>query len=262
MKNMHIGYGDSATGCILEALDNHGLSGDGAVPSRDDFTQGPISDCLIPDGLKQRKKYWASVDQVLGFSFETDTFYDDSMKILDDLEADEITLWVGDSCHDILATGWLISYLEDKDFRWFIVNLANVEAENFIHGSTAVNLAMYSPIDILRLYKYRQPFYAKEKAYFKSKWKKAALENSHYRIQAGSDIKSVNEDYFDAYILSFVPREYESTSNIIGRILRDGKHRISDTTVEWNIRKMIERNLIEAEGDLKSMNSYSIRKYK
>lgn len=260
MKNIHIGYGDSATGCILEALKIHGLPGDGAVPSRDDFTQGPVSESLTPSGVNQRIEYWKLVDRKLGFRFDADTFYNNSMKILDDLQADEITLWVGDSCHDILATGWLISYLEGKNFKWFIVNLTNVEEGDFIQGSPAVNLAMYTPTDIVRLYKYRKPLDAKDKTYFKSKWNKASIENSQYRVQNGGDIISVNEDYFDEYILSHLSVEYELASKFIGRILSDGKHRISDTTVEWNIRKMIDSNLISSEGDLTSMTSYSIRK--
>ena len=245
MKNIHIGYGDSATGCILEAIKIHSLSGDEAIPSRDDFTQGPISDCLLPNGLEQRIEYWESVDKVLRHRFDVRDFYHQSIKILDDLVADEITLWVGDSCHDILATGWLVSYLENKNFNWFYVNLADVNAHYMPRGLPVVNLAMYVPKDLPKLYKYRKPLSSDDKVYYKSIWNKVATENSHYRIKKDGEIISIDEDYYDEYILSHIPEQFESTSKIIGIILRDGAYRISDTTVEWNIKKMVDRELID-----------------
>jgi len=259
LKNIHIGYGDSATGCLLEAMKDHGLPGDDAVPSRDDFTQGPISECLQPNGLEQRIGYWEAVDKVLGFGFDTRTFYNESIRILDELETDEITLWVGDSCHDILATGWLLSYLQGKQFNWFLVDLVNVEKSDYPGEMPAVNLAMYTPDKLIALYKYRRPLDTSNLTYFTSLWKKATEENSHYRIKRGNEIISVKEDYFDDYILSFVPDQFKPTSKIIGDVLRDGRHNISDTTVEWNIRKMIGRSLIVYQGDLNTMSTYSIR---
>ncbi len=249
-KNIHIGYGDSATGCLLEAIRNHGLLGEDAIPSRDDFTQGPISDCLLPNGLNQRIEYWKSVDEVLGFRFEPGDFYNNSIKILEDIEADEVTIWVGDSCHDILATGWLISYLKDKDLKWYVVNLAEVAENDFPGDIPAVNLAMYTPERLKELQKYRKLMLAEDVAYYTSVWTKAAKENGAYRIKKASEIISVDADYFDEYILSHISSQFEQTSKIIGQILRDGRHRISDTTVEWNIRKMMARGVIENEGDL------------
>ncbi len=260
MKNIHIGYGDSATGCILEAIKKHGLAGDGAVPSRDDFTQGPISECLAPNGLNQRIAYWESVGRALDSRFEARVFYNGSIKILDDLEADEVTIWIGDSCHDILATGWLISYLEDKNFKWFIVNLTTIAKNDLLQGLPAVNLAMYAPDEITKLYKYRKLLDSDSINYFISIWNKAASENSHYRIKKENKIISVDEDYFDEYILSHIQSQFEPAKKVIGRILGDGEYRISDTTVEWNIKKMIDRNLVKYEGDLSTMISYNIKR--
>ena len=261
-RHIHIGYGDSATGCLNEAILNHGLAGDHAIPSRDDFTQGPISECLFPNGLNQRITYWKLVDRELGFRFEPKEFYNKSIKILDDLESDEITIWVGDSCHDILATGWLFAYLEHKNFKWFIVNLAEVKKNDQLKEKPVVNLAMYAPNEISNLYSYRRLLDSDDVKFYTSTWKKAALENSHYRIKEENKIISVDEDYFDAYILDHISSKYETVQSIIGRILKAGKHRISDTSIEWNIRKMIKRGLIDFQGDLDSMSLYSIRKNK
>lgn len=259
-RNIHIGFGDSATDCILEAIENSGLSGDGAIPSRDDFTQGPISKCISSDGIYQRIEYWESVNEVLGYINDVSGFYSRSIQLIDILEAEEITIWIGDSCHDILATAWLLSYLKAKNFKWFIVNLTEFDNDNLINGLPAVNLAMYTPNQLRNLYTYRRPMDDSDTYYFATIWQKACSENSHYRIQKDDKIISVDQDYFDQYILSHIQDEYELTSIVIGRILRDGQHRLSDTTVEWNLRKMINKGWLEYQGVLTSMTSYSIRK--
>jgi|TARA_R110000737_G_scaffold286931_1_gene293407 hypothetical protein len=55
LKKNHIGYGDSATGCLKEAIKSYGLPGDKAIPSRDDFTQGPIAECDAEMNTSQRQ---------------------------------------------------------------------------------------------------------------------------------------------------------------------------------------------------------------
>lgn len=260
MKNVHIGYGDSATGCLQEAIDQFGLPGDSAIPSRDDFTQGPISEVLKPRGLVQRIEYWRAVDQALGFRFEPEEFYRNSIQILDDVNTEEITLWVGDSCHDILATGWLISYLKEKPFEWYVVDLSEAAKSHPPHKLPAVNLAMYRPGDVTELYRFRRPMAQADFQFYLSTWTKAASENSPYRIKEGDQIVSVDKDYYDEFILSFIPEHFESTRSIIGAILQDGSRGISDTTVEWNIRKLIDNSTLEYEGHLEDMESYNIRK--
>lgn len=258
MKHLHIGYGDSATACILEAIENHGLPGDGAIPSRDDFTQGPISECLTQNGIHQRVEYWKSVDKVLSFGMDVQEFYLKSIQLLDDIDTDQLTIWVGDSCHDILVTAWLLSFLEKKEIQWFIVNLAYIEIEDMPHGLPVVNLAMYTPHQLSKLWKYRKPLSDEDKTHYISTFQKVSTENSHYRIKDHSQVVSVGENYYDDYILSHIHDEFEPISKVIGRILRDGRQSISDTTIEWNIKKMINRKDIFYTAKLESKNGYSI----
>lgn len=261
MKNhIHIGYGDSANECLLEAIKNYNLPGDASVPSRDDFTQGPINDWLDSSGIHQRIAYWESIDQVLGLGMNVKEFSLASLKILDDIEADEITLWVGDSCHDILATGWLLSYFSKRNLDWYIIDLGKVDAQDLLDDVAAVNLALYTPDKIKGLYTYRKKITNEHKVSFISIWQKACTENSAYRIQKNDKIISVDENHYDDYILSCLNEELESFVNIIRRIMKDGQHRISDTTIQWNIRKLIDQGRIEGEGDLKSLDSYFIKR--
>lgn len=260
IKNIHIGYGDSATGCLKEAIEKQGLSGDDAIPSRDDFTQGPISDCIGKNGVEQRIAYWEKVEEKLKFGMDVRIFYTQSIQLLEEIQADQITLWVGNSCHDILATGWILSFLGQRNFIIYYVDLAKVESQDLPKGLPAVNLAMYTPEEVSNLWKYRTIMTEKSRQYYLETFNKACIENSHYRIQDNDHIVSVGEDYFDSYILSHTGNDFEPCSKVIGRILKEGAHRISDTTIEWNIRKMIDQGVLEFKGSLNDMGSYTIRK--
>lgn len=259
-RHVHIGYGDSATDCLKEAIEKFALPGEDAIPSRDDFTQGPISDCLTGKGVDQRIAYWETMEKVLRFGKEVGPFYKASIELLNTLRSKEITLWVGDSCHDILATGWLLSFLSAYDTSIYFIDLSRVDKEDWVFGKTAVNLAMYTPEQLPKLWKYRKRMDDAEKNKYLDIFKKACQENSPYRIQIEDDIVSVPGDYFDTYILSFIDGEWKLCSHIIGQILKDGEHGISDTTVEWNIRKMIGKGILEYSGSLEGVKSYSIKR--
>ena len=231
-----------------------------AIPSRDDFTQGPLKGWLEGNGVEERIAYWKKINEKLSIKEEVRSFYMDSMKTLDEIEAKQVTIWPGLSCHDILMTGWLLDYLKDRIIDWYIVDLSMVGEDFLVKGKPVVNLAMYTPEKLFDLYKYRRQLSIEDKKHFSEIWNKASEENSSYRIKLGNEILSVGENYYDTYILSFITDEYQVTKFIIGQILRDGLHSISDTTVEWNIRKLIDIGLLEFEGELSTMDLYAVRK--
>ena len=159
-------------------------------------------------------------------------------------------------------TGWLLDYLKDRIIDWYIVDLSMVGEDFLVKGKPVVNLAMYAPEQLSDLYKGNQPMHSEDRSCFSQIWKRLSNENSFYRImeKEESEIISVDENYFDQYILSFITNEFQVTKFIIGQILRDGSHNISDTTIEWNIRKLIDIGILEFEGKLSTMDVYAVRK--
>ena len=183
MKHVHIGYGDSATACLKEAMELHKLPGDDAIPSRDDFTQGPISEWLTGTGIDQRIEYWRSIASKLNHDTEVESFYRRSIHLLEQIQSAQVTLWVGDSCHDMLATGWLLDFFADSDFDWYWIDFASISQNDYPSGLPPVNLAMYSPDQIGKLWKYRKVLDENSKHYFIDAFRRSAKENGHYRIQ-------------------------------------------------------------------------------
>jgi len=254
---IHIAYGDSAAGCLREAIDKHGLPGDGVVPSRDDLTQGPLRGDET-QAYGYRISYWAMIGGELDFDMDVHSFYQESIQLLDSIDDDEVTIWQGDSVHDILATAWLLTHFQDRDLQWSIVDLAQVPLEE---GDTpAINVAMYDPSNITQLYAYRQSLGDQAIQMYFDLWSQMVQENGPYRIIKDRVIRSVDEDFHDQSILSGVSSSYEEAAKVIGMIMRDSEHNLSDTTVEWRIRQLIKANEIESRGELKSMRDYEIRR--
>jgi len=260
MTHLHIGYGDSATACLNEAILNHGLPGVKAIPSRDDFTQGPIPQHSNITDFQVRISYWESLYQVLGYHQDVRKFFLESIRLLQNLQADQITLWVGDSCHDLLATAWLLAFLKEQQSDWQMIDLAKLPEALLPNGEAVVNVALYSPHELSTLYEYRQPLSQEKIKAFANLWDMASKTNSTYRIKENDKIRAVDEDYFDTHILSFLSSDFIPATKVIGNILIDNPFNLSDTTIEWNIRKMIRDGRVAYQGTLASFKDYSIRK--
>lgn len=258
---VHISYGDSAKSCILEAIELHNLVGSKVIVSRDDFTQGPLTGCGPEDDFSSRISYWSIVDREISFGIDVATFYKESIELFDDLDNTEVLVWQGDSAHDILATAWLMYYLQHRNIEWYIIDLGSISPENENNGLPAVNLAMFSPEQVIGLYKYKQVLPSESIQIYIQLWKSMVAQNGAYRIKKGDELISVSEDYHDAFILGHMSTEMEQASKTIGKIMEGSNHSLSDTTIEWRIRKLIELGLVQYEGDLKLMSEYKVRKF-
>ena len=245
---------------MKEAIKSHDLLGDNAIPSRDDFTQGPISECDADMDTSQRQDYWKKIDEEINFGMDVDLFYQESMVLLDQVEDCEVVLWQGDSCHDILASAWLMTYLQNRNLKWSIVDLSQLSPEALNENLPAVNLAMFSPEQVADLHKYKQIVGKEAQQMYRDLWTAMRKENGAYRIKNGHEILSVDEDFHDEYIFSQIPNEWTKASKIIGKTLSNSSHSITDTTVEWRIRNLIQSDKVEYQGELTGMDKYSLKK--
>ena len=260
MNEIHIGFGDSATGCLKEAIKSHALLGDKAIPSRDDFTQGPISECDEEMNTLQRQNYWKTIDAEVNFGMDIDLFYQESMVLLDQVIDCEVVIWQGDSCHDILASAWLMTYLENRNLKWSIIDLSRLSPEELNDGQSAVNLAMFSPEQVVDLYKNKQNIREAAQQMYRDLWVAMRQENGAYRIKNGNEILSVSEDYHDEYIFSQIPNEWTTAPKVIGQTISNSSHTITDTTAEWRIRHLIRSGKVEYQGELTGIDQYSLKK--
>ncbi len=170
-----------------------------------------------------------------------------------------MTIWVGDSCHDILASAWLLTYLKHRNLKWTIVDLARLSPDDINDGFPPVNIAMFSPEQITDLYAYKQTIGVEAQQIYQDLWVIMRQENGAYRVKTGNEISSVNDDYHDEFILSNLSKDWTIAAKVIGKIMGESEHKLSDTTVEWRIRQLIKTGAIEYQGELTGMKEYSVR---
>lgn len=257
---VHIGYGDSARGCLREAMENHGLEGERTIPSRDDFTQGPISHCVVGSDFLQRKEYWTKIQSELGIDMEVDDFYEESLAMIDELVNTDVVIWQGDSAHDILATAWLMTYLDGKEIKWHIIDLGMISPSDLNQGLPAANAAMFSPEEIAGLYRYKQSMGQEAIGIYQDLWSYMAEENAAFRIKNDNQLLSVSEDYHDEFILNNIKENWVLAAGSIGDIMEKSYHSLSDTTVEYRIRQLIKSGKIEYKGELTDVKSYEVKR--
>lgn len=247
---IHIGYGDSATGCIKEAIASFDLPGNNAFPSRDNFTCGPISKCLAKNGSDQRIEFWDHTMKTINYEMFVERFYNSSLQILDDISDSEITLWQGDSCHDILATAWLLEYFSDREIEWSIIDLIHVSPDDLNEGFPPVNVAMFKPEQLPQLYSYCQKIGKEAIEMYRTLWRQMTFENGSYRIFENNQLFSVRDDHYDSFILSCLNEEWQSHQTITSAIIKKSKHSISDTIIQYRMVELMKNKHILLRGAL------------
>ena len=226
---IHIGYGDSAAGCLRESI-KLGMPGNMVVVSRDDFTQGPISDSINDGGLSQRSQYWTSLKILSSQLDDVYEHYNSSIKALDEVtENSKVVLWVGDSAHDQIATSWIITYLRNKNINWQYIDLKEVVTP---YTSVVVNLALLTPEQVTVEFNKVNSISKELQEWYKGLWSRLSEENTQYRIQKGDAIVSVDENYHDQFIISLITKKDQLLGKLMGAIMRNSKHNLTDTTIE------------------------------
>ncbi|MFT4536158.1 MAG: hypothetical protein ACI9P5_003534 [Saprospiraceae bacterium] len=200
------------------------------------------------------------IDEEIHFGLDVDLFYQESMILLDQVLDCEVVIWQGDSCHDILASAWLMTYMENRNLKWSIIDLSRLSPEELNDDLPAVNLALFPPHKVHQLYEYKQTIGKEAQQMYRDLWVSMRQENSAYRIKNSNEILSVSEDFHDEYILSQIPNLWTKASEVINQTISNSSHSITDTTVEWRIRNLIQSDKVNYLGELTGMDKYSLKK--
>jgi len=244
---IHIGYGDSAAGCLRAAIDL-GMPGDHVVVSRDDFTQGPIDDCITDGGLVQRSQYWSTLKTLHSAMKDVKEHYASTLKTLNEIDSNSmIVLWIGDSAHDILASAWLLTYFANKSIDWKYIDLKTVQLESELK---LVNAAMLTPAQITNAYNEIQEMDLSYANNLKTQWSSLTKENAAYRIFENGIVISVNEDHHDEFILSHITKKEQMLGKLMGSIMGKSEHRLTDTTIESRLVALQEKKKVKIELNL------------
>ncbi|MGG3927136.1 DUF3658 domain-containing protein [Metabacillus fastidiosus] len=109
----------------------------------------------------------------------------------------------------------------------------------------------------------------KERKKFEEEWEELSTKKEVLRIWKTGEIHSVDEDYYDDYIINTVrelhnerkDKEFIKSARVIGQVVGYLNQYIGDLYIEYRIRHLIMNGVFEIQGVPKAMRFYSVKLY-
>lgn len=266
---IHIIFGASGEGSLKMVLREMGLEQkDSVIAFRDIFSTGPIWKIDEANGLTRRLK-WLENNMRDEWNEYNIQYFDHTVKQIRAIhDGEQVMIWVADNAHDQTGLHFVVPLL--KNVEIFIINAAKVY-ENLMKSDTIRYFVKHTgEIESEGMMKVYQSGEEKvlsneERGVLEKEWFALADSQETLRIWRDSAIKSVAEDYYDAFIiekasmLQHGQSDLIRTPRLIGEVIGNLDDYISDAFIEYRVRKLIEKGIFDWEGSLKAMRFYKVR---
>lgn len=234
---LEVCFGDSCAGSLKTALrtsdlanlthllDLGKISGDLRLARRDFLDK-----CFYGLSKRMRRKlekdFFDNIDRIINATKDGQT----------------IRIWHADAASDECGLLLLASILKDYDCK--IVE---------VHVHDTVSVAMLGCLEIAdNCDAWTKPIAKDRLEQLDRQWQRLKAEDGELRILENGEIKTVEEDYFDDFILQCVPSQGTiSRRTLVGNVLGSSKHYLHDDFVDYRIEALIEKNEIIDVGTLK-----------
>ncbi|OIK05398.1 hypothetical protein BIV60_27745 [Bacillus sp. MUM 116] len=279
MKVVHILFGVSAAGCFKQVLKQLGAYKDEKVISvQEMFSIGPI--WRFNEEVGTQARYHWMQNNLSDEDGEFDEFkenFNRSVNQIMSIEGDiPIFIWAAENAEEQTGLRFVVDLLKDKNNDIFFMNTTKAFNHLFNKGKRKYTLAHtgeLSPDNLQTIYeKQRQeqsPLAQHEREQYKKEWLSLTENKETLRIWSNGTVQSVTEDYFDELIINRAKKfhgkrktkEFFKSARLIGNVLGHIHldQYISDTFINYRLKKMIENGIFEMEGSLEAMRLYCVR---
>ena len=239
------------------------------IEIKDDYAVGPLTDIYTSEGKEARKDWWRKVLDNGDLSGSVDTGFVNDEKAVEDIKAyldqDEnrdIWIWVAANKHDVCGYYWLMTQLKDYAGRVSVLHLNNLP---FINEKGAIfypeNLHEILPKEFLKAKKLARVITPSEFELDPDEWAKICQSGKYVRILEGAKKLSLHDiDFFDKYLEEFIPSNFQKASRVINTFLSKSRQVTGDAFILWRLKQFIEAGKIEAQGVIKNMKDFEVRK--
>ncbi|TQR19412.1 DUF1835 domain-containing protein [Psychrobacillus vulpis] len=265
---VHIMFGDSPAGSLRITLPKD----EKVIAFSDQFSIGPVNQLHTEKGLEQRKK-WLFLHINLDEQY-THTYIEEFQQTIAEIknisELVPIYIWTANNAHEQTAVRFVIHALKDMRNNIRIINISqnhwSTEAEEYFPLNTGEvtheNLKV-----VYEANKNIQPLTVQVRNKYAEEWRNLAVTKEVLRIWENDQIKSVPENYFDAYITDRARHLHNKQTNpdfmksarLIGEVIGHLNQYIGDEFIEYRVRKLILNGVFEIEGVPKAMRFYSVK---
>ncbi|MEO6837926.1 MAG: DUF1835 domain-containing protein [Ginsengibacter sp.] len=266
---MHIVFQQADIDTLSKSFDLDESLRSEIIEIKDDFAVGPIKDIYSDEGIEVRKEWWRKVLSGGDYNAHVDTGEVNDQKavekIIEKLKSDEqetAWIWVAPNKHDVSGYYWLISQLNHFVDKIFILSLNNLP---FINEKGQIfypgNLFEIPAREFLKAKKLARPITASEFEIDPDEWTKICNEDKMVRIlEGGKKLSQHDASYFDKFILEFITPDWQKANKVIHQFLNKSKQITGDAYMLWRLKEMIASNTIDAQGELKNMKDFEVKK--
>jgi len=223
---------------------------------KDDYAVGPVIDIYDEYGYQQRRDWWRELLKHSPYE-EQINIVDDKLTVnqllqkLDNTESEEVWIWMGQNAHDVCGYYWLMSQLKNYQSRIHVLYLNNLP---FINEKGLIfypqHLHQIQAKEFLKAKKLARPITLSEFEVDPDEWKKLCNENAIVRfLEGGKKIISKEESFYDKDILNVITSEFQKLNKILQHTLNKMTVKTGDAFLVWRIRKFIEEDKLEMQGD-------------
>ncbi|MDD3161392.1 MAG: DUF3658 domain-containing protein [Bacteroidales bacterium] len=233
----------------------------------DVLTMGPMCDLNCKEDVKKRKAWLektfgdemynelqlSAVDQDIATITAT-------LEVADQIE--DIYIWTGYDAAEMIATARVMNHLISLDKRIYVLDFSNVQVQNIV-GQTVtpkslVQTDSFQIKDVATHFKLQQ---SADLIQWRELWHKNILsESSLLRIlDKDGNIYHKQVEYFDAILLSYVKKEFQKAARVIGETLVDIDFAVGDSYLNWRLKELVLRNVLEFRGKLIEIRDYEVR---
>jgi hypothetical protein len=266
---MHIVFQREDINTLSKSFDLDESLRDEIVEIKDDYAVGPLKDIYSVEGIEERKQWWRQVLSEGDLDGQVETGEVNDSKIVEEIigkllnnPREKIWIWVAPNKHDVSGYYWLMAQLKEFAGRIYILSLNNLP---FINDKGnifyPVNLSEIPPREFVKAKKLARPITPSEFELDADEWTKICNENKMVRILEGAKkLSQHDENFYDKYLLEFISNDWQKANKVIQQFLNKSKHTTGDMFMLWRLKELIANNLIDAQGELKKMKDFEVKK--
>jgi hypothetical protein len=266
---IHIVFQEADVDVLQQAINlDESLYGE-IVQIKDDFAVGPLKDIYTEEGINARKEWWRNVLAGSDIDGKVDDGSVDDVKTVNVLieklnnDPEEVLwIWAAQNKHDVSGYYWLISQLAPFQGRIYILYLNNLpffnEKGNIFYPE---NLFSIPPKEFLKAKKLARLVTASEFEVDADEWKKLCEQGKEVRLlEGGKKIAQYDVDFYDEELKKFITAEWQKAGKVISHFLHKAKHTTGDMFLLWRMKKLLDSDGFEVQGNVKGLKDFEIKK--
>ncbi|RLL48309.1 DUF1835 domain-containing protein [Oceanobacillus piezotolerans] len=275
-KNVHILFDASSSGTLKRVLHEMKLHEEENVISFSDlFSIGPMWRLHENTGVKHRYEWIKNhliydddcLDQYLFHFNNTISMINAIPKNI------RITIWAGENAHEQTALRFVLYLLRERNNEISLINSTEQLKSQFNIPDTEsypLHTGEIIPEKLRFIYEKNRngsSLSQEQRKILEEEWQHLSTTKEVLRIWQYKMIKSVDESYFDEYIINKAKKlhkqqkskEFMKSARLIGEVIGYLDQYISDEYIEYRVRQLIMNGIFEIKGVPKAMRFYSIK---